>query len=143
MFKANIRDTRRRSGVFLVNFEHVLHFILISILLTLNRSMFARNPCFNTIYTRVERQNGFTVLIVDFEHISHLVLVFLLLLWACIQWLSLIFHISVTFKLIWILVSASCPMVSLNSPAHYALGNLLYKYFNLIIYVKITYCHFC
>ena len=79
MFKVNIKDTRRRSGVFLVNFQHVLHVILISILLTLNKKMFARSPCFNTIYTIAEQHNRFTVFIVDFEHFSHLVLVFLLL----------------------------------------------------------------
>ena len=33
MFKVNTKDTRRRSGVFIVNFEHV---ILVSLLLTLN-----------------------------------------------------------------------------------------------------------
>ena len=82
-------------------------------------------------YTGAERHNRFTVFIVDFKHISHLVLVFLL-----------IFHIPVIFRLIWILVWTPCPMVSLNNPVHYAFGNLLYKYFNLIIYTKITCCHF-
>ena len=93
-------------------------------------------------YTRAERHNRFAAFIVDLKHISHLVLVFLLLLWAYIQLLSLIFHIPVVFRLIWILVWAPCPMVPLKRPVHYDLGNLLYRYFNLIIYTKITYCHF-
>ena len=59
MFKVNIKDSRGRSGVFLVNFEHVLHVILMSILLTLNRYMFSRNPRFNT----TEEQNDIIVLL--------------------------------------------------------------------------------
>ena len=59
MFKVNIKDTRGRSGVFLANFEHVLHVILMSILLTLNRYMFSRNPRFNT----TEEQNDIIVLL--------------------------------------------------------------------------------
>ena len=59
MFKVNIKDTRGRSGVFLVNFEHVLHVILMSILLNLNRYMFSRNPRFNT----TEEQNDIIVLL--------------------------------------------------------------------------------
>ena len=30
-------NTRRRSGVFVVNFEHILHLVLVFLLLTLNR----------------------------------------------------------------------------------------------------------
>ena len=29
MFRINIKDNRRRSGVFIVNFEHILHFVLV------------------------------------------------------------------------------------------------------------------
>ena len=41
MFKVNNKDIKtrrnwRRSGVFLVNFEHISHLILMSLLLTLN-----------------------------------------------------------------------------------------------------------
>ena len=37
MFKVNTKDTRwRRSGVFIVNFEDLLHLILVLILLTVN-----------------------------------------------------------------------------------------------------------
>ena len=35
MFKINNKD-RRRSGVFIVNFEHISHLILVFLLLTLN-----------------------------------------------------------------------------------------------------------
>ena len=79
MFKVNIKDTRRRSDVFLVNFEHVLHIILMSTSLTLKEKMFARNRCFNTVFARAEWHNRFTVFIVDFERILYLVLVFPLL----------------------------------------------------------------
>ena len=61
----------------LVNFEHDLNVILMSILLTLNRQIFARNPCFNT--SPEQNVNRFTAFIVDCKHILHLVLVFLLL----------------------------------------------------------------
>ena len=40
MFKVNNKDTRthqwRRSGVFIVNFEHIAPFVLVFVLLTLN-----------------------------------------------------------------------------------------------------------
>ena len=43
MFKVNKKDTRtterrqwRRSGVFIVNFEHILHLVLVFLFLTLN-----------------------------------------------------------------------------------------------------------
>ena len=41
MFKVNNEDTRakrqwRRSGVFIVNFEHISHLVLVFLLLTLN-----------------------------------------------------------------------------------------------------------
>ena len=37
MFKVNYKDTRMmRSGVFIVNFEHIWHFVLVFQLLTLN-----------------------------------------------------------------------------------------------------------
>ena len=40
MFKVNSKDTpkdaRRRSGIFVVNFEHVLHLVLVFLLLTLS-----------------------------------------------------------------------------------------------------------
>ena len=40
MFKINNKDTRRhwgRSGVFIVNFEHVLHIVVVFLLSTLSR----------------------------------------------------------------------------------------------------------
>ena len=55
MFKVNNKDARMapiRSGVFIVNFEHISHLVVVC-------------------------RSG--VFIVNFEHISHLVLVFLLL----------------------------------------------------------------
>ena len=40
LLKVNIRNTRARSeicsGVFIVNFEHILHLVLVFLLLTLN-----------------------------------------------------------------------------------------------------------
>ena len=39
MFKVNNKDTRmtpRRSGIFIVNFEHISHLVLVFLLLTLN-----------------------------------------------------------------------------------------------------------
>ena len=47
MFKVNNKDTRtipfgaiwRRSGVFIVNFEHILRLVLVFLLLTLRRQM--------------------------------------------------------------------------------------------------------
>ena len=38
MFKINNKD-RRRSGVFIVNFEHISHLILVFLLLTLNMQL--------------------------------------------------------------------------------------------------------
>ena len=52
---------------------HILHVILVSLLLTLNR-------CFGSIYPRAEPRHRFSVFIVNFKHISHLALVFLLLI---------------------------------------------------------------
>ena len=39
LLKVNIRNTitRRRSGVFIVNFEHISHLLLVLLLLTLSR----------------------------------------------------------------------------------------------------------
>ena len=39
MFKVNNKDTRTTSGTSIVNFEHILHFILLLILLNLNKLM--------------------------------------------------------------------------------------------------------
>ena len=36
MFKVNNKDARRRSGVFIVNSEHISHLDLVFLLLTLN-----------------------------------------------------------------------------------------------------------
>ena len=39
MFKVNSKDTRTtpsRSSIFIVNFEHISHFVLVFLLLTLN-----------------------------------------------------------------------------------------------------------
>ena len=38
MFKINNKD-RRRSGIFIVNFEHISHLILVFLLLTLNMQL--------------------------------------------------------------------------------------------------------
>ena len=35
LIKVNIRNTRRRSGVFIANFEYILHLFLVFLLLTL------------------------------------------------------------------------------------------------------------
>ena len=59
LFKVNNRNTRkkceicskltiktperRRSGVFIVNFEHISHLFLVFLLLTLNKKMLAKN----------------------------------------------------------------------------------------------------
>ena len=41
MFKVNNKDTKmtpwRRSGVFIVNYEHISHLVLVFLLLTVNR----------------------------------------------------------------------------------------------------------
>ena len=37
IFKVNSKDTRTTSGASSVNFEHILHFILLLILLNLNK----------------------------------------------------------------------------------------------------------
>ena len=43
MFKVNNKNTvRRRSGVFIINFEHILHLFLVFLLLTLYNQMLAR-----------------------------------------------------------------------------------------------------
>ena len=44
MFKVNNKDTRttpkwRRSGVFIVNFQHISHLVLLFLLLTLNMKL--------------------------------------------------------------------------------------------------------
>ena len=39
-----------RSGVFAINFKHISHLILVSILLTLNSSMFAENLCYGNLH---------------------------------------------------------------------------------------------
>ena len=38
IFKVNNKDTRTMSGASLVNSEHILHFILLSLLLNLNNN---------------------------------------------------------------------------------------------------------
>ena len=37
MFKVNNKDTWRRFGVFIFNFEHILHLVLVFLVLLLNR----------------------------------------------------------------------------------------------------------
>ena len=37
MFRDSNKDTRRRSGVFIVNFEHISDLVLVFLLLTLNK----------------------------------------------------------------------------------------------------------
>ena len=58
----------------------------------------------NLIYPRAEWRHRSTVFIFNFEHISHLVLVLLLLILSMYLIAGLIFHISVVFRLRWILV---------------------------------------
>ena len=47
MFKVNNKDTRttpwRRSGIFIVNFEHISHLVLVFLLLSLNMYLPAGN----------------------------------------------------------------------------------------------------
>ena len=56
MFKGNNKDTKRcqqyRSGVFIVNFEHISHLVLVFLLLTLNRKMPAGMPLVLPIWFR-------------------------------------------------------------------------------------------
>ena len=42
---SNPYTNRRRSGVFIVNFEHILHLVLVFLLLTLNMQLFAVIAC--------------------------------------------------------------------------------------------------
>ena len=42
MFKVNNKDTR--SGIFIVNFEHISHLVLVFLLLTLNMQLRAGKP---------------------------------------------------------------------------------------------------
>ena len=58
MFKVNNKDTRtphwRRSGVFIVNFEHIfLHLVLVFLLLTLNMKLPAGVSQFIQIHIRI------------------------------------------------------------------------------------------
>ena len=39
MFKVNNKDARRRSGIFIVNFEHIPHLVQVFLLLTLNMKL--------------------------------------------------------------------------------------------------------
>ena len=39
IFKVNNKDTRTTSGTYIVNSEHISHFILILLLLNLNKKM--------------------------------------------------------------------------------------------------------
>ena len=39
MFKVNNRKTNHRSGVFIVNFEHISHLVLVFLLVTLNMQL--------------------------------------------------------------------------------------------------------
>ena len=55
-----------RSGVLIVSFEHILHINLVSMLLNLNRYIFAENLCFGTLSTP-ERNGVIAVSIVNFE----------------------------------------------------------------------------
>ena len=63
----------------LLSVLHILHVILLSLLLTLKRQMFASNRCYRSIYPRVERHR-FIVFMVNFKQISDLGLVFLWLI---------------------------------------------------------------
>ena len=46
MFKVDNKDTRMTSGVFIVNFEHTLHLVLVLLLWTLGMYLFAVSDLF-------------------------------------------------------------------------------------------------
>ena len=46
MFKVDNKDTRMTSGVFIVNFEHILHLVPIFLLWTLGMYLFAVSDLF-------------------------------------------------------------------------------------------------
>ena len=50
MFKVNNKNTRRRSGIFNVNFEHISHLVLF--LLTLSRQMLTGQSDFKILRTK-------------------------------------------------------------------------------------------
>ena len=56
-----------RSGVAIVNFEHVSHLFLVLLLLSLNKHMLAEIMQFDVILINVIRRSG--VFIVNFEYI--------------------------------------------------------------------------
>ena len=56
-----------RSGVVIVNFEHVSHLFLVLLLLSLNKHMLAEIMQFDVILINVIRRSG--VFIVNFEYI--------------------------------------------------------------------------
>ena len=85
MFKINNKDTRTtlccRSDVFIVNFEHISHLVLVFLLLTLSRQMPAGTrkifTCSRSTWCR--SGGGFTV---NFEHTSQLSYCFYCWLWT-------------------------------------------------------------
>ena len=76
MFKVSNKDTTRTtpsSGVFIVNFEHISHFVLVFLLLTLSRKMSAGKKCETCSKLTIKTLKRFL------RHTSHLVLMFLML----------------------------------------------------------------
>ena len=53
MFKVN-----NRSGIFIVNFEHISHLVLVFLLLTLNKQMLAGNILFEFVSDFVSRDGA-------------------------------------------------------------------------------------
>ena len=46
MFKVDNKDTRMTTGLFIVNFEHTLHLVLVLLLWTLDMYLFALSDLF-------------------------------------------------------------------------------------------------
>ena len=83
--KWTIKTWRRHhwlcSGVFIVNFEHISHLILLSFFLTLNRLMFAGSQCYDTLSTPEQKEViALLSLLLTLNISSHLLLFLLLTL---------------------------------------------------------------
>ena len=53
MFRVNNKDTRTTPSVFIVNFEHISHLVLVFLLLTLSRLMLAEMSLFGKSIIKV------------------------------------------------------------------------------------------
>ena len=95
-----------RSGVLIVSLEHILLIILVSMLLNLNRYIFAGNLCFGTLSTP-ERNCVIAVSIVNFKQTKNSSSVSTVDFWTCIFFFGggvLTFCIPVLSRLWWIQV---------------------------------------